>query len=95
MARRLLCGSRRRRRRVKEVRIGNVIQLGGGPYEPLCDLTGEWLVWDAVRNNVAEFDGCVFLGLTQIEALRFSTLMNTMVRPSISEGSQHRPAQQA
>lgn len=69
--------------------------MGGGRYDPLCDPNGEWLVWDAVRENVAEFDGYVFQGLTQREALRFSTLMNDMVRPSAAEGSRYRPAQQA
>lgn len=79
---------------VKEVKIANVTLLGGGPYKPLCDPSGEWLVWDAVREIVAEFDGHVFLGLTQREALRFSTLMNDMVRLT-SESSQYRPAQHA
>jgi hypothetical protein len=61
--------------------------MGTGPYEPLCDPSGEWLVWDAVRENVAEFDGYVFLGLTPREALRFSTLLNNMIGPSTSGGS--------
>lgn len=60
--------------------------MGGGPYRPLSDPNGEWLVWDAVRENVAEFGGCAFQGLTQREAMRFSTLMNDMVRPSTRKG---------
>lgn len=50
--------------------------MGGGPFEPVRDPNGDWLVWDAVRENVAESDGYVFVGLTQREALRLSTLMN-------------------
>lgn len=80
----LFYGSERRCRCVEEVRIGKVTLVGKGPYEPLCDPSGEWLVWDAVRENVAEFDGYVFLGLTPREALRFSTLLNNMIRPSTS-----------
>lgn len=68
--------------------------MGGGPYEPLCDPSGEWLVWDAVRGNVAEFDGYVFHGLTQREAIRYSTLLNIMAGPSACEGLSSRPAQQ-
>lgn len=62
---------------------------------PLCDPGGEWLVWNAVRATVAEFDGYVFHGLTQREAIRFSTLMNDMTRPSTRKDSLYRPLQQA
>lgn len=86
---------RTRGRCVTEVTIGNVTLMGGGPYEPLCDPIGEWLVWDAMRENVAEFDGYVFHGLTQREAIRFSMLMNDMVRPSSREGSSYRSVQEA
>ena len=78
-----------------EARIGNVTLLGGGPYVPLCDPGGDWLVWDGLREDVAEFDGYVFLGLTQREALRFSRLMNDMATPSTGEGSRYRPSRQA
>lgn len=65
--------------------------MGGGPYEPLCDPCGEWLVWDAVQGNVAEFDGHVFHGLTHREAIRFSTLLNAMARPATREDQQSNP----
>ncbi|MET3597469.1 hypothetical protein ABID26_006894 [Mesorhizobium shonense] len=71
-----------------EARIRIMPLMGGGPYEPLFDPSGNWLVWDAAQENVAEFDGNVLLGLTRTEALRVSMLMNGTVRlPGAAWGS--------
>lgn len=78
-----------------EARIRILTLRGGGPYEPLCDPAGNWLVWDAVQENVAEFDGNILFGLQPGEALRISTLMNDGVRLSAGVGSPCRTAQQA
>lgn len=54
----------------------NITLIGRGPYEPLCDPSGEWIVWDAVKDTVAESNGNVLFGLSHGDALRFSVLMN-------------------
>lgn len=59
-----------------EATIGIVVLRGGSRYEPLCDPSGDWLVWDAVQKNVAEIDGNELIGLTQREALKAATLMS-------------------